>query len=240
MALIHSPNIVRNGLALALDAANPRSYPGTGTSWFDLSGNGNTGTLTNGPTFNSANLGSIDFDRVDDHITTTGMSNFSYTNGITVLIWHYNQSGAGSGSYRGVVTNGTVADRLGGFDFRYGREDYFGGTNNGTRLQWLITNTNGASTSINIFANLNEWHQYIGTYNNSTVSVYKDGQLFDSITHTAGGQLKTTIDSTTIGRSPGTSEYLNGKLSQVQIYNRALTAGEVLQNFNATKERYGL
>jgi hypothetical protein len=240
MAYHHSPRIITDGLVLVLDAANQKSYPGSGTTWSDLSGNGNNGTLINGPTFDSGNLGSLEFDRVDDHVTTTGMSNFSYTNGITVLIWHYNQSGAGSGLYRGVVTNGTVADRLGGFDLRYGREDYFGGTNDGTRLQWLITNSGGVSTSISMFANLNEWHHYVGTYNNNTVSVYKDGQLFDSITHTAGGQLKTTIDSTTIGRSPGTSEYLNGKLSQVQIYSRALSAAEVSQNYNATKGRFGL
>ena len=66
MALHHSPRIVTSGLVLALDAADRNSYPGSGTTWTDLSGNANNGTLTNGPTFNSANGGSIVFDGTND------------------------------------------------------------------------------------------------------------------------------------------------------------------------------
>ena len=69
MAFIHSPQIVTSGLVLSLDAGNTKSYPGTGTTWFDKSGNTYNGTLTNGPTFNTANLGSIVFDGVDDYVT---------------------------------------------------------------------------------------------------------------------------------------------------------------------------
>ena len=87
---------------------------------------------------------------------------------------------------------------------------------------------------------MNEWHNYVGTYDNTTIRVYKDGQIFDSIAHSAGGQLKTTSASTTIGLSPGTSEYLDGRLSQVSIYNRALAESEIQQNFNALKVRFGL
>jgi len=238
MAKHHNPRIVTDGLVLCLDAANKRSYPGSGTTWFDLSGNGNNGTLVNGVGFNGDNGGSLVFDGVNDYVTTTGMYNFSYINGITVSVWHYN--GGSTGPYRGVVNNGTIADRIGGFDLRYGREDYFGGANNGTSLNWTITNSAGTASLVKIYANVNEWHHYVGTYDNSVVRVYKDGQLFDSMAHSAGGQLKTTSDSTTIGRSPNTSEYLDGRLSQVSIYNRALTPQEIRQNFNATKSRYGI
>ena len=68
MGLSHSPNIVTDVLVLCLDAANRRSYPGSGNSWLDLSGNGNNGTLTNGPTYSSANGGSLVFDGVDDYV----------------------------------------------------------------------------------------------------------------------------------------------------------------------------
>ena len=237
MSLSHGPSVVTQGLVLALDAADRNSYPGSGTTWTDLSGRGNNGTL-NGATYNSANGGNISFDYSNDYVTTTGMENFSYTNGITVSVWHYN--GGGVGVYRGVVNNGTVADRLGGFDLRYGREDYFGGANNGTSLNWRITNTGGTASSRTIYANVNEWHNYVGTYDNSVVRVYKDGQLFDSIIHSGGGQLKTMSDSTTIGLSPGTSEYLDGKLAQVSIYNRALTTAEISQNFNMLRGRFGI
>jgi hypothetical protein len=70
MALAHSPSIVTSGLVLCLDAANPKSYPGSGTTWTDLSGNGNNGTLVNGPTYSSVNGGSIVFDGSNDYIST--------------------------------------------------------------------------------------------------------------------------------------------------------------------------
>jgi len=66
--LAHSPRIITDGLVLCLDAGNPKSYPGSGTTWTDLSGNGNNGTLTNGPTYNSGNLGSLVFDGVNDYV----------------------------------------------------------------------------------------------------------------------------------------------------------------------------
>ena len=69
MGLAHSPKIVTNGLVLCLDAGNTKSYPGSGTAWTDLSGRGNNGTLTNGPTYSSTNGGSVVFDAVDDYVT---------------------------------------------------------------------------------------------------------------------------------------------------------------------------
>jgi uncharacterized delta-60 repeat protein len=85
MALSHSPSIITQNLSLCLDAANPKSYPGSGTTWTDLSGNGNTGTLTNGPTFDSDNLGSLSFDGVDDYSTLT--SNYTLSAGWTLSFW---------------------------------------------------------------------------------------------------------------------------------------------------------
>lgn len=235
--LYNGTNIVRDGLVLYLDAGVASSYSGSGTTWTDLSGNGYNGTLINGPTYSTNKGGTFNFDYTDDYVATTGMENFSYTNGITVSFWHYN--GGGTGFYRGVATNGTTTDRFGGFDFRYGREDYFGGANNGTNLNWRIT-SGGTVDSRTIYANVNEWHNYVGTYDNTTINVYKDGILFDSKTHSSGGQLDTESASTTIARSPGTSEYLDGSLSIVKIYNRALSATEITQNFNAQRARFGV
>jgi hypothetical protein len=238
MAIFYNTKIVTNGLVLCLDAANSKSYPGSGTTWSDLSKNGYNGSLVNSPTFVNANGGYFAFDYTNDYVTTTGMQNFSYATGITVSVWHYN--GGGTGFYRGVVNNGTVADRLGGFDLRYGREDYFGGDNNGTKLNWAITNSSGTTTGMSIFANINEWHCYTCMYDNSVLRAYKDGVLFNSSSHSSGGQLKTMSDSTTIGVSPGTSEYLDGRLSQVLIYNKVLSASDITNNFQALRGRYGL
>ncbi len=72
------PDINENGLVLSLDAANYKSYTGSGTTWRDLSGNSNNGTLTNGPTFNAANMGAIVFDGTDDKVTISMNSSFIY------------------------------------------------------------------------------------------------------------------------------------------------------------------
>ena len=84
MGIFRGPNIVRSGLVLALDAADKNSYPGTGTTWKDLSGNSYNGTLTNGPTFNSNNRGSIVFDGVDDQID---LGNLDIVGGATAATW---------------------------------------------------------------------------------------------------------------------------------------------------------
>lgn len=236
----YNPTIITDGLVLCLDAANPRSYTSGSTTWSDLSGNGNNATLVNGPAFNTGSLGSIQFDAVNDSVIASMPPNFSYENGITISVWHYN---GGSIAYRGLINNGGYPDdRLGGFDLRYGRENYFGGSNNGTFLFLYITNLYGQynySLLARLYANANEWHQYVGTYDNNTIKMYKDGDLFTSETHPAGGQIKNLTNYITIGSSGG-REYLDGKLSQTFIYNRALTPDEIKQNFNATRGRFGI
>jgi hypothetical protein len=225
-------NIITRGLIMNLDASAPSSYPTIGTTWSDISGNSYNGTLINGPVFNNANGGYFSFDYADDYVSTTGMENYSYTNGITVAVWNYN--GGGVGFYRGVVTNGTVDDRVGGFDLRYGREE------DGKNLYWAIRNASSTVASITLTGDISQWGYYVGTYDNSTVYGYKNGAFVSSAALSGGGQLKTMSSSTTIGLSPGTSEYLDGRLAVVQIYNRALSAAEVSQNFNVQRSRFGI
>ena len=108
MAFIHSPKIVTSGLVLCLDAANKLSYRGSGTTWTDLSGNANTGTLTNGPTFSNANGGCIVFDGVDDYVNVPyNASTISFpTNNATICVW-YRVSTVGDG-YGALVTQRSV------------------------------------------------------------------------------------------------------------------------------------
>jgi hypothetical protein len=89
MAYFHSPTIVTNGLVLCLDSANTESYPGSGTTWTDLSGNGNNGTLVNGPVFDGENLGSISFDGVNDSVQITKVPSidFTPTSSFTMMVW---------------------------------------------------------------------------------------------------------------------------------------------------------
>jgi hypothetical protein len=90
MALAHSPKIVTDGLVLCLDAGNPKSYPGSGTTWTDLSGNGNNGTLVNGVGYNSGNGGSLVFDGVNDRVTINASSHTNLSSGnFTISSWFY-------------------------------------------------------------------------------------------------------------------------------------------------------
>jgi hypothetical protein len=89
MGFYRGANVVTSGLVLALDAANTKSYPGSGTTWSDLSGNGNTGTLTNGPTFNSANGGSIAFDGIDDYTNLGLVTQLTNITNVSVNAWVY-------------------------------------------------------------------------------------------------------------------------------------------------------
>ena len=234
--IVSSCNIVTSGLLLYLNATDGNSYPGTGTTWTDLSGNAYNGTLLNSPTFSNSYVSNFAFNYSNNYVTTTGMESYSYTSGITICVWHKN--GGGTGAYRGVVTNGISGDRIGGFEFRYGRENYAGGTNNGTSLYFNITNSSDVTTGIITNAPLSQWHFYSGTYDNTTLKTYLDGALFTSSAHSSGGQLKTKTGSTIIGVSPGSAEYLDGNLSIVMIYNRPLTSTEIIQNYQATREKF--
>ncbi len=216
-------NIVSNGLILNLDLGNYSSYSGTGTSITDLSGIGNTGTLTNGPVFSSANRGNLSFDGVDDYIDVPSIT--SITGDFTVGIWFYTTSAA-DGFYKRLVD----LDYVTGF--------------------WLGRNANtnswgGGILEANLpygiylpFAN-GQWHYLVSIRSGTTHILYGDGISSTTSNTVSSGNLSAT--RLLIAREPGsTSSYFNGNIAQVQIYNRALTATEVLQNYNALKQRFGL
>ena len=153
MASHSGPDIIEDGLVLALDAANTKSYGGSGTTWSDLSGNGNDGTLTNGPTFSSDNLGCIVFDGSDDRVDGVHNSELNLTNDLTVECW-FRRTGGRSDWVR-----------------VFGKGDY----SNRTYGLWYHDNSNyflyqryGGSSNMNIMSNksvvLNTWYHMVGTY----------------------------------------------------------------------------
>jgi hypothetical protein len=227
MATKYSPKTVTNGLVLSLDAANNKSYPRSGTTWTDLSGNNNTGTLTNGPTFNAGNLGSIVFDGTNDYVgvTTTGLINTV----ISADIWFY-------------LNSTKLYNALIGSDVSEKYEMLIKG--NGTDLEVSLS-TNNLMQYNNVIP-LNTWTNITMTAVSGTQwKLYKNGVYLGNPTSYSGTwQVSgTSITSFDIGRirnnSLGTFVF-SGNISIVKIYNRELTAAEVLQNYNATKNRYGL
>jgi hypothetical protein len=227
MAISRGPKTVTNGLVLALDAADTNSYRGSGTTWSDLSGNNNTGTLTNGPTFSNVNQGTIVFDGTDDYVAlpTSGLA-FG-TGQFTIEAWVYSTSAV---TYNYIYA--TQSSNVSGFLTLY-YQNTFG---------FSLADFNGSvrvTTTHQTAVSLNTWYHVIGLRNSSNqYVVYVNG-----VTSTSNNSstLSITTADPRIGINPATNgERWAGRISTVKLYNRALTATEVLQNYNATKTRFGL
>jgi len=216
--------IVRDGLVLNLDAAKRDSYPGSGTSWRDISEMGNNGTLENGPTFDSDNGGSIRFDGGDDYVTIGAKEDFNFILGnFTAGCWFKSsQSKIFAGLFGKVLGN----------DYGWTLELSSG------KLRQIY-----APTEINspLSYNDNNWHYAIMVCQSLSQNMYMyvDGILIGS-TSMPSSYIPPTNAPLWIGGWGNISFVLNCNIAQTSIYNRALTAQEVLQNYNATKSRYGL
>ena len=233
MSFVHSPKIVTNGLVLALDAGNTKSYTSGSTTWFDKSGNANNGTLTNGPTYSSANGGSIVFDGVDDLIIKNPPFTGLPSSQLSVFIWvKFNSLSA---VYYELVSQGRTPSNYEG--------EWVLGTNNvsgSARLSFFDYNSGYGFNVVNGNTILvtNQWY-YLGFIKNGTSGTF---YVQGSQDGTPTGINKTYTDTGYVigGGYRDSSYYLSGNLASTQIYNRALSATEVQQNFNALRGRYGI
>jgi len=219
MGIQYNPRIVTDGLVLALDAGNTKSYPGSGTTWTDISGRGNTGTLTNGPTYSSLKGGCIVFDGTNDYVDTgkTATQLGIYDADYTFDVWVYPTN---LDSDKTMFGTDQVASRQGlHLVFRGGA---------------IYQGHYGADFSAGS-ATLNAWNNISYTYVKSSglASIYKNGVLQGS--GTIGSFIGTT--NILLGRW-ATQYYFIGNGSNYKIYNRTLTAQEVSQNFNALAPRF--
>ena len=231
MAVNYSPKIVTDGLVLCLDAASRKSYPGSGTTWFDRSGNGNHGTLTNGPTFSSANGGSIVFDGTNDYVLCPKPSSIVNSGQISISLWaKWITVGTSTSTIQALIDNNHNGGTLQGFVIQ-DRPDLSKSLTVG-----FVPNTNGLVSSF-IVGNGN-WHHIVATHNGSVSKLYIDGNLDNQVSEVGLVSLQPNIYIGYWQFVPGI--YLNGSISLVQIYNRDIDLNEVKQNFNATKSRFGL
>ncbi len=222
--------IVTNGLVLNLDAAKVDSYPGTGTTWKDISGNNNNGTLTNGPTFSGiGKQAAIVFDGTNDYTNLSTSGLISGWNSLTYNVW-VNITQNPTQPFPGFIASYTSAVSL---NVAFGSWDT-------TRTLWYEVDTVngnyfGGGPGSNTFS-LNTWFNVCMVYDGSNVYGYYNNSLDKQFTAT--GTLN-NISDLRIANSTGYG-FLNGKISVAQIYNRALSADEVSQNFNAIRGRYGI
>lgn len=220
MALIHGPSVVTSGLILSLDAGNIKSYPGSGTTWTDLSGTGNTGTLTNNPTYTSGTSGYFNFDGVDDYVDCGNNSSTQLGTAVTLESWCYPVSTSGLGNM--IQKNQNAAYR-----FRIQNGDL-----------WAYSNGNSAVASGALCTNNNWWH-CIASFGPSGIICYVNGTQVAS-SASAYSPSNVSSGNVQIGCYAPGSETFNGRISIARIYNRVLSATEVLQNFNASRGRYGV
>ena len=228
MAVNTRNNIVTNGLVLYLDAANRISYVSGSTTWNDLSGLNNSGSLVNGPAFSSDVGGNITFNGVDNWVNCGNILNytsesFSFSYWVNFNSFTTNASGQGPiVFYKGAFNNRGyyVQQGLSGFTFT---------TNQSGSAQF--TSGGGVNT-------LGVWYYVAITRNGTSVRIYVNGV---DTTTSAGNHINPASSSENFRLAVyAASIYMNGKISNFASYNRALTPTEILQNYNATKTRFGL
>jgi hypothetical protein len=216
--------VVTTGLQLYLDAGNASSYPGSGTTWTDLSGNSRTGTLTNGPTYSGTNGGSIVFDGTNDYVQCTG----SLTVTAATFVTWIKRNGS-QGTYDGIL--------------------FSRGTTNTTGMNLYTSNQLGY-----------HWNDSSSTYNWSSGLTIPDAtwcMIAVSVTSTAAtaylcqtsgtttatntvGHASSLLDDIKIAQDDAGSRFFNGNIAIAQLYNIALSAGQISQNFTADRARFGV
>ena len=233
MSVSCGPDIVENGLILCLDAGNRESYSGSGTVWTDLASS-NNGTLTNGPTFSSANGGSIVFDGSNDFVSFQNVSSINNSlnivNNITIDCWI----------------------RVGNFTNIGGILTY--GTGSGEQYALWVSTGFPVSNSIIFSSNWpNTWYtaasqqvltntpyHVIVTFSSGFWNIFINGVLNSSGTFPISTFPSVSNSYLTLGvNHPGGQEYFSGNIFSAKIYNRALNSTEVLQNYNALRSRFG-
>jgi hypothetical protein len=226
MAFNYSPKVVTEGLVLYLDAANTKSYISGSTTWNDLSRNGNNGTLINEPTFNSDNGGNLVFNGTNEYVNCGNVSSLQSTIG-SVSAWV--KTTTPGNSYRSIIA----------------KQNSWGLFIKDSILMTYDWGTvNDRTTGINISDST--WKNVAMTFTETTgtplnnVIIYLNGTpvLTTTVKYAANNVNVEIGRGGSIG--PGSAQFINGSISQALLYNKVLTATEVLQNYNATKGRYGL
>ena len=226
MGVQYNPGIVTEGLVLSVDAADKTSYPGSGTTWTDLSGNGNDGTFAGDPTFNSNYGGIIDFDGSGDYITISDSSDWNIgTSDFAIEMW-INSDENGSFALFNHYESSNV-------DLRIIHHDVLG-------LLFYVNNTtyptNGQS-AVTLTANV--WHHIVFTRVASTLKYYLD-KLVVATQASFTTNIQDYSGALEIGRVEQSTVF-DGEIAITRFYvGRGLSEKEVLQNFNAQRGRFGV
>ncbi len=223
MSRVHGASVVRNGLVLYLDAANIKSYSGSGTVWKDLTNYSTNFNIQNGTTFNSTEKSFIT-DGVNDMIIASNNTAISFTNQITISVWIKRISGA-------------VQRIFNKYDTTVETSPFYLGIGSGDRLFFDISDGVNRNTIPNVFPTFGSgWNNFVCLYNGSNRYVYQNGNIIYSdsystamINNTASYRIGSSVDA-----------YTQSVTTSIMMYTRALSDSEVKQNFEVTRRRYGI
>ena len=233
-----TPRMITDGLVLYFDAANTKSYPGSGTTWTDLSSTQLTGSLTNGPLFSSTNNGRITFDGTNDFVDLGNTSlNIPANSSITLSSW------VNVGlfqSYATIISRTSNNSPYGGWQLNVNND---GGTRKfdfavGVDNVWRTWVTLGGTFSTQPVTG--SWYNMVGTYNGAALSMYQNGDLISSQNLSGNLTYAANLNNLHLGRNQSNNTYFSGSIAIASIYNRALSASEILKNYEVTRERFGL
>jgi len=221
MAIGYGPVLPTDGLVLLLDAANKRSYPGTGTTVVDLSGTGNNSTLVNSPTYSTANGGMWSLNGTTQRIDVTNNDNLRITVG-TIGAWF--RANSGNSGFNGIITKQSA----------WG---LFVQDNVLITYDWSTS----SSRSTGITVGNDQWNLAVLSFTETTGTPSNNATVYLNGASVLTATVKTNNQSTGVQIGDGNaSQNLGGDVSMGFIYNRVLPASEVFQIFNAHRGRYGI
>ena len=222
MGIIYNPRIVADGLVLCLDAASKRSYPGTGNTWTDLKGV-NNGTLENGPTFDAGNGGGIVFDGTDDRVDVSNLSASMFSTGATVFAFlKLADATPNSGNQTGI------------WGFGSGQRSHYTWTDGYAYMNTFRTSRVGPITLSSSIDRDKPHSLCITSKNSDRWKMYQNTELVSNQV----AQSSINLPCNVFGQSCTDARYLEGAFYSFLMYNRALTADEIRQNYEATAGRY--
>lgn len=216
-----APVLLAN-LVLYLDAGNTSSYPGSGTTWTDLSPSAKNGTLNIGVSYSATSGGSLVFNGTNGNVAVATANVITgITNNVSAEVWYK------SNNLTPRLLNTGVSSQ--GFNFGY--------FSPAQATKYKVTKYGVIDLFVGNIPQDNNWHQAVLTYSNvGGTSVYVDGALSENTANNAN--ITAGSSTVTIGQSEG--GFLSGSIGIVRMYNIALTPTQVSQNFNADRGRYGI
>lgn len=228
------PTTKTDGLIFCLDAANDKSYSGVGTSWLDLSSQGNNGVLTNGPTFNTSFGGAIVFDGSNDYVQVNDAAILDPLKTITISAWcKYN--GTYSGFYAPIVFKKNTA-------VSYFEQYQLAYLTSGT-VQVAIGNGSSNQAATSPLSYTNQLINAVAVVDtaNSVIKIYVNGDL-KATTSIIYANMSISTSPLIIGGNAqaGFPGYMGGSIYHVSMYNKVLSDQEILQNYNTLKSRFNL